>query len=310
AYQLITVQAQFGGFGAPTTLASAATTELGSVPTHNVIVSGSTTITSFGNTAQINYPMYRLFFTGAPLLTFNATSMQLPGSANIQVAPGDALVAQYANGGNWTVVEYTKASGIAIIPTPVPGLLFGCTLSGGGSTTLTITACTTASDDNLTTQIIGSQYTKTFASWAVGSGNGALDTGSIATNTWYHVFEITRTDTGVVDYLISLSATAPTFPANYTKKRRLGSIKTDGTPNITSFFQNNDTFLWGTIPAADFNAAGSTTAASLTVQTPLGVRTEGIFATSSSSSAGASQYLLSSLDIADTAPSTTLFTIV
>lgn len=61
------------------------------------------------------------------------------------------------------------------------------------------------------------------AAWAVGTGNGGLDTGSIA-NATYHVWLIQRPDTLVVDVLFSLSATAPTMPGGYTRKRRIGSI--------------------------------------------------------------------------------------
>src|SRR3990172_1389967 len=60
-----------------------------------------------------------------------------------------------------------------------------------------------------------------------GSGFGGLDTGSIA-NTTYHVFLIKRSDTGAVDALYSTSATAPSMPANYDSKRRIGSIVRTG----------------------------------------------------------------------------------
>jgi hypothetical protein len=84
---------------------------------------------------------------------------------------------------------------------------------------------------------------KTTAAWAVGSGNGALDTGTIANLTWYHVFLIQRPDTGVVDVLISLSATAPTLPASYTLFRRIGTMLTTSSGNWTAFNQLGDDFL-------------------------------------------------------------------
>jgi hypothetical protein len=37
---------------------------------------------------------------------------------------------------------------------------------------------------------------------------GALDTGTIPNNTWYHAWVIQHFDTGIVDVLISASATA------------------------------------------------------------------------------------------------------
>jgi hypothetical protein len=50
--------------------------------------------------------------------------------------------------------------------------------------------------------------------WAVGTGQGGLDTGAVG-NSEYYGWLIGRSDTGVVDFLWSLSATAPTMPANY-----------------------------------------------------------------------------------------------
>ena len=47
--------------------------------------------------------------------------------------------------------------------------------------------------------LLASAYTKTTGSWAVGSGNGGLDTGTITNSTWYHVFLMQRPDTEVVD---------------------------------------------------------------------------------------------------------------
>jgi hypothetical protein len=61
------------------------------------------------------------------------------------------------------------------------------------------------------------------ALWAVGNNQGALDTGVIGNSTYY-VHEIQRPDTGVTDALISLSLTAPTMPANYTRKRAIATF--------------------------------------------------------------------------------------
>ena len=78
------------------------------------------------------------------------------------------------------------------------------------------------------------------ASWAVGTDAGGLDgTESVAgtpdADTWYHVWLIKRSDTGVVDVLFSESATAPTMPASYDYKRRIGAVLTDATPDIIAF---------------------------------------------------------------------------
>ncbi|CDZ52309.1 hypothetical protein [Neorhizobium galegae] len=62
------------------------------------------------------------------------------------------------------------------------------------------------------------------AAWAVGTNQGALDTGAIGNNTYY-IHEIQRPDTGVTDALISLSLTAPTMPAGYTRKRPIATFR-------------------------------------------------------------------------------------
>lgn len=108
-------------------------------------------------------------------------------------------------------------------------------------------------------------------SWAVGTGNGGLDTGAIA-NTTYHVWLIQRSDTGVVDALFSTSATSPTMPTNYDRKRRIGSIiRSAGA--ILPFVQTVDFFdLNPAIATGSIAATTSAGLATLTVPTGIKVR--------------------------------------
>jgi hypothetical protein len=119
---------------------------------------------------------------------------------------------------------------------------------------------------------LSTAYSKSTGAWVVGSGTGSLDSGSIANNTWYHVFLIERIDTGVVDVLVSLSATTPTLPASYTKQRRLGSMKTDGSGNWIKFIQDGDRFRWAAVVNDLSLANPGTTAAPRTLTVPPGVR--------------------------------------
>lgn len=73
------------------------------------------------------------------------------------------------------------------------------------------------------------------AAWAVGDDAGGIDTGSIAANTWYHVWLIRRSDTGVEDVLLSAAVGAPTLPTSYDQSYRIGSVLTDATPAILAF---------------------------------------------------------------------------
>jgi hypothetical protein len=86
--------------------------------------------------------------------------------------------------------------------------------------------------------------TKSTSAWAVGSGNGGLDTGAIAASTWYAVYIIKRTDTNVVDVIYSTNGTAPTLPTNYTLFRRIGWVFTNGSSQFTRWVQTGRTFTW------------------------------------------------------------------
>ncbi|MEM8813415.1 MAG: hypothetical protein AAGF59_12415 [Pseudomonadota bacterium] len=164
------------------------------------------------------------------------------------------------------------------------------------------------SEDNLENLSLMAALTKRIdAQWAVGDGNGGLDVGSVTADTWYHVFLIKRTDSGVVDALYSTSATSPTLPASYTRKRRIGSVLADGSGNIIAFIQNGDDFSW-MVPVTDVNTAVLGTAAYLyTVSTPGGLKTKArIYATFYQASGA--QGLLTEPDQTDTAPSTAIYT--
>jgi hypothetical protein len=119
--------------------------------------------------------------------------------------------------------------------------------------------------------ILASTLTKRLdAAWAVGTNQGGLDTGSIANNT-YHVWLIQRSDTGVVDALFSLSATSPTMPTNYDRKRRIGSIlRASGT--IRAFTQKDDKFVLSS-GVENLNVSAGVSDSLLTVTTPAGIKT-------------------------------------
>ena len=175
----------------------------------------------------------------------------------------------------WT----TPTGGAAVLPNYLGGL----TLSYVNTTTFGIATGAATSDDNTTLMTLTSAYTKTRSAWAVGSGSGALDTGTVAANTWYHVYLIERTDTGVVDVLMSLSASAPTMPASYNVKRRIGSIRTIAASNLMQFTQVGDQFLI-TPPVYDGGSSSvsainiPTTATLITLSyVPLGIQTVAFF---------------------------------
>ncbi|MGD9768933.1 MAG: hypothetical protein AB7U62_14945 [Pseudolabrys sp.] len=182
------------------------------------------------------------------------------------------------------------------------GHLAGLTLSAaGGTATFGIAAGEAADSTAARIMKLAAAITKTTAAWAAGSGNGALDTGTIANNTWYHAFEIERSDTGLIDAVVSLSPTAPTMPANYDYKRRIGSMKTDGSAQWIKFIQFGDEFLWD-VPVADIGAADHNMASTLRPLTvPSGIKVQANIAISQYN-ANICYSMFTSPDQVDTAP--------
>lgn len=171
----------------------------------------------------------------------------------------------------------TKAATTAFVANTLGGTVLRSYLSGltlstaGSSATFGIAAGVAADSTNVAMLALASAYTKTTSAWTVGTAAGSLDTGTIANTTWYHVWLIKRTDTGVVDVLTSLSATAPTMPANYTLKRRIGSMKTDGSAQWIKFIQDGDYFAWA-VALLDVSVTHpGTSAVSRTLTVPTGV---------------------------------------
>jgi len=129
-----------GGIGS---LASASTTNLGSVAPAYVAITGTTTITSFGSAAQTGTVKF-IRFAGALTLTYNGTSLITPTAASITTAAGDHAIAAHMGGGNWRIVDYLRADG-----TPL-------TLGAGQVTSAKIAANTIA-NSNLA-QMAGHTY--------------------------------------------------------------------------------------------------------------------------------------------------------
>lgn len=118
--------------------------------------------------------------------------------------------------------------------------------------------------------VLGSALTKRLdASWAVGSGNGGLDTGTVAATGSYFVWLIQRSDTGVVDALLSASATSPTMPSGYDRKRRIGSFIRRSSANV-AFTQRGKRFTL-TTPILTFQSTSTRAAAALALDVPVGI---------------------------------------
>lgn len=191
------------------------------------------------------------------------------------------------------------------------GYLYGLTLSNNGSDAANDIDIATgqAANDASTYVMATNTITKRLdAAWAVGTGNGGRDTGSIADGTW-HVWLIRRSDTGVVDALFSTSPSAPTMPTNYDQKRRIGSILRES-GSIVAFKQDGDTFhRVSLVTDVNTNNPGtSAITATLSVPTGIVVTAEIIPTIQNTDTANATFLLLTALDETDETPSSTLQT--
>jgi hypothetical protein len=119
------------------TIASATTTDLGTKESQFLTVSGTTTITSLG-TISAGITKY-VTFSGALTLTHNATSLILPGAANITTAAGDTGRFLSLGSGNWKCLSFNLASGRSVVSSPqmsdgtvsLPGMPFASDLDSG-----------------------------------------------------------------------------------------------------------------------------------------------------------------------------------
>lgn len=134
---------------AEASVSSGSTVDLGAQTSQSVLITGTTTISSFGTIgAGI---VRRVRFNGTLTLTYNATSLIVPGSANIVTANGDTCLVESLGSGNWILRHYQRANGKAL---NAPSVLKADTTAvgnvGAGTDTLqtfTIAAAQLANDN-------------------------------------------------------------------------------------------------------------------------------------------------------------------
>lgn len=219
--------------------------------------------------------------------------------ANARLNAKQACVLWYdAADSRWKLVAGLTA------PLPiVPGCFRGLTIARNATTPNTQidiapgTCC--AADESVVLTLVAALTKKLDASFAAGSGNGGLDTGTKTANTTYHAFLIYKPSDGSVDALLSASASSPTMPSGYTASRYLWPIMTDGSGNIRDFSQLGNEFRW-TTTVKDVQGVSNpgTSAVTRALTVPTGVK---VFAQLNIGSASPtdSRGIISSLDETD-----------
>jgi hypothetical protein len=182
-------------------IASATTTDIGAATGEFVDVTGTTTITGLGTIAAGIKRTVR--FTGALTLTHNATSLILPGSANITTANGDVATFRSLGSGNWKCTSYISQAGLtpgAISKTDLQNDTYIKFTTGG-----TNTAYTGTPSPALASLTTGHRFTVTFNATA-GTNPTLAISGLTAKNLKYYDSTGTKqavTATQVVANLIS-----------------------------------------------------------------------------------------------------------
>lgn len=320
-------------------IASAATINLDTATGDYTHLTGTTTCTAI----TLAQGEERTTVTDGAMQFTNGASLILPTAANIVSAAGDIQIWRGEASSVVRCVNYMRANGTplglvglttvtiatndfipiadvsdsnkikkGLVSDIVSGLPrsylagYGLTNNGVDATNDIDIAVGTARDSTNAQDItLASALTKQLdAAWAVGTNAGGLDTGAIGNNT-YHVWAIKRSDTGVVDALFSLSASAPTMPTNYDYKRRIGSIiRAAGA--IISFSQNGSHFYRASVLDIDVTNPG-TAAVTRTLSVPTGITVDAIINVEGRNiTTSGVLYYVSSLAQADEAPTINL----
>lgn len=119
---------------------------------------------------------------------------------------------------------------------------------------LSVTAGSATADDGAFILQLDAAIVKRFdAAWAAGTGNGGMDTGSMPIDGIIYLYLIGSSTTGAVDVLGSISATSPTMPSGYDKKRLVFAWPTDGSGNCYTGTHSGDTQWWAGVDILQFN---------------------------------------------------------
>lgn len=130
-------------------IASATTTDLTTATGSYVNITGTTTITGLGS--EVAGVEYWLNFNGILTLTYNATSLILPGAQSIVTAAGDLAKMISLGSGNWICGIFLRADGTAIAsPQATVSSATTTNLQTGGADYIAISGTTTITGITLT----------------------------------------------------------------------------------------------------------------------------------------------------------------
>lgn len=216
--------------------------------------------------------------TSATTVNVGQTAGTLLGVKNLTQADGVAFVGGELIAGSYNLIIYDLANDrfeiVTIESFTAPrGHIDGLIMSNGTDTEHDIDIGIGEATDFTGAYLmkLTAGMTKQIdVAWAVGDNEGGMFTGSVAIDTWYHVYMIRKDSDGSIDFGFDTSLTASNAPAGYSNYRRIGSVLTDGSSNILQSIQIGDLFQW-LDPPLDVSAVTGTAEQNLTLSVPLGV---------------------------------------
>jgi hypothetical protein len=224
-------------------------------------VSGTETITATAQpdfTAYVAGQTFRFASVGANATTAVTLNVNGAGakpvtkSGDSPLAPGDI-----ANGAAVTVtydgtrfqLENTASAGLPL------------NYRSGGKISVGVQAATiqpgawrdTANTVDLVLRTALTKNLQASGAWAAGNNANGLFTGAVVINTWYHIFVIRNDTTGAIDAGFDTSLIAANIPSGWTAFRRVGSVLTNASAQITPMLNTGNEFRWA-VPVSNLDA--------------------------------------------------------
>ena len=245
-------------------VASADTINLLTTTGNYVNVTGTTTIRGLSPSASANASIIGarrvVNFNGALTLTHNATTLQLPGGANITTVAGDCAEFVYLGGVSWVCINYTKRTwtgtgSVMLAASPsTTGTLTAAAITASGTISMTGGTVTLGSSTGASTVGLGTGATTTGNTKTINIG-GAAASGSTQN------INIGSTAASGSTQAIVIGSTAATNTVTVNGTTTLqGTVNVTGTMSVTGTAAFTSTVTATTAAASDSTTNVATTA--------------------------------------------------